>query len=134
MAAVIWGAPENINKDATDILNMMIENSTYPYSKDTEYGHGVIDLLQILDVNCEPLEYPCDTDEEDPCATKVCPEGQNCVNGTCIPDVINCGDVPCPVGYDCVNGICIPKDGNGIECINGMCPQDMKCVNGVCIF
>jgi len=102
IAAVIWGANENKNKDATAILNKMVEYSTYPYAKDAQFGHGVVDLKGLLDVNCEA--------DPDPCAGVTCPDGEVCVDGECIRS----------------------GGGNGIECLNGQCPPDMYCVRGVC--
>ena len=42
---------------------------------------------------------------KDPCDGVVCPEGQICVDGKCVPP---CEGVVCPDGYVCENGVCVP--------------------------
>ena len=44
----------------------------------------------------------------DPCEGVVCPDGQICKDGECIPEDDPCADVNCPDGFRCVNGECVP--------------------------
>ena len=44
----------------------------------------------------------------DPCEGIVCPEGQVCKDGKCIPVDDPCADVTCPEGFKCVDGECVP--------------------------
>ena len=121
VAAMVYEKYPNYSR--TQVFNKLKNASTSPNSKDPKFGYGMVDAV---------IATKCTTD---PCAEINCPEGQKCVNGTCVPDVISCADGGlCPPGFECKEGACVPTDGNGIECINGMCPQDMKCVGGICVY
>ena len=101
-------------------------------------GNGVFDPGE----NCE--NCPADV---------MCPPGQGCVGGLCVPlcgngvidpgeNCSNCpADVQCAPDEECVSGVCQPLCGNGVvdpgeDCAN--CPADVTCplgeacVGGVC--
>ena len=81
--------------------------------------------------------------------TTPCPDGFDCVDGKCIPQIGCNPNRPCPTGYECVGGICrqVCDDSTndcptGFDCWNGHCfpecpsegcPEGHKCIGGHCI-
>lgn len=65
-----------------------------------------------------------------------CPQGYECVNGTCCPanppqQPCN-SNLDCGLGFQCINGVCVSIQGD--ECVdNNDCPPGMRCKNGHCI-
>ena len=46
----------------------------------------------------------------DLCLRVVCPAGQKCVGGSCIPDKVCVDDAGCPPNHKCIEGNCIKQD------------------------
>jgi hypothetical protein len=61
----------------------------------------------------------------------VCPSGQHCMSGACIPDVC---DPPCGCGMTCVRGTCAPLC-NATQTLcgcNNCCAATELCDRGMC--
>lgn len=73
--------------------------------------------------NCKPTEHCVLNRCVDKCYGKVCEEGLQCVNGSCV----TCKSFDCPEGQWCVKDLCVDSPCTGITCDEGE-----ACVDGVC--
>jgi uncharacterized protein (TIGR03382 family) len=98
-----------------------------PHADEDSNGNGAVDEGET-DPN-EPsddvLVGPCETDED-------CPDGQQCVEGECVPTTVCVDDEDCPDGEICVEGECVPPPSE--ECTEDSdCADGEVCVEGECV-
>ncbi len=81
-----------------------------------------------------PTRQGCDG-KDDTCTGAIdknalCPQGQACVNGACVPDSCGAGEfgLSCPDGYSCENGGCVPTPCGDA----GVCRAGQTCQKGAC--
>ncbi len=75
-------------------------------------------------------------DEDAPCTLVECLEGEQCVDGTCLPvdPARPCvDDVDCDEGWICDTGVCTP-DSEEEQCASVSCDEGERCVDGVCMI
>ncbi len=61
----------------------------------------------------------------DPCADVLCEEGNQCIDGQCMPVIDPCATVDCAPGFTCSNGECQP---DAQQCMgDGECGPGMHC-------
>lgn len=68
------------------------------------------------------------------CEPRICPNGQLCINDTCVDGCTDPDD--CPTGYGCLNGQCVPC--NTLSCAGGIsfCEQALgcECIDNTCQY
>ncbi len=72
---------------------------------------------------------------DDACASVTCPDGQQCVDGTCVlaDTVVECvEDVDCAQDWLCDDGVCTPTTPED-PCESMTCEEGEECVEGVCV-
>jgi hypothetical protein len=76
------------------------------------------------DEACDGVDNDCDGEFDE--GDDLCPPGEVCVRGVCVP---YCGEeFPCDVGDVCENKVCVHADCVGVECEPGK-----ACIEGVCL-
>ena len=60
----------------------------------------------------------------------MCPDGEECVDGECVPVADPCDGVTCPDGEECVDGECLPVAD---PCDGVTCPDGEECIDGECV-
>ncbi len=85
--------------------------------------NGLIDDNALCPANTVCIDCQCVS----PCQGEFCPQGMDCIDGYCIPNV--CFGVSCPRGEMCSDGICVNL------CDLQTCPDDTVCdrTRGVCV-
>jgi MYXO-CTERM domain-containing protein len=78
---------------------------------------------------CNLLDDDCDGVIDNPDAPGLCPTGQVCFQGSCIPPC-STGEFPCIPPYVCDDNDGLCKDPH---CKNVTCASDQTCYHGVCI-
>jgi MYXO-CTERM domain-containing protein len=78
---------------------------------------------------CNLLDDDCDGVIDNPDAPNLCPNGQVCYQGTCIPPC-STGEFPCIPPYVCDDNDGLCKDP---ACMNTKCASDQVCYRGVCV-
>lgn len=93
---------------------------------DKEGGKG-LEPIKVTIVNCDDPNNPPDDDSF--CATKECPDGKFCCEGSESCEEC-CNNKQCGPGKICEKGKCVDKP----ECTqNKDCPGDQVCEEGICI-
>lgn len=121
VAALIWAMPEHKNKNAQQIINLMVQNASYPSARDPHFGWGVVDVSKIIECSSST----------DPCDGVTCPPGLECVNGIC-KSPKDCEGVICPPGFYCLNGDCVRELNKECE-RDAQCPIGYECEKGICM-
>jgi hypothetical protein len=78
---------------------------------------------------CNLLDDDCDGIIDNPDAPGLCPSGEVCYQGTCIPPC-STGEFPCTPPYICDDSDGLCKDP---ACMNANCNPDQVCYRGECI-
>ncbi len=100
----------------------------------TQCANGGMDIkcrqdIQMRAETCNLLDDDCDGVIDNPDAPGLCPSGQVCYQGTCIPPC-STGEFPCIPPYVCDDSDGLCKDP---ACMNVTCGTDQTCYHGVCI-
>jgi MYXO-CTERM domain-containing protein len=85
--------------------------------------------IQPRQETCNLLDDDCDGVIDNPDAPNLCPNGQVCYQGTCIPPC-STGEFPCIPPYQCDDSDGLCKDP---ACMNAKCASDQICYRGVCV-
>jgi hypothetical protein len=100
----------------------------------TQCANGGMDIkcrpdIQSRPETCNLLDDDCDGIIDNPEAPGLCPNGQVCYQGTCIPPC-STGEFPCIPPYVCDDSDGLCKDPH---CMNVTCASDQTCYRGVCV-
>jgi hypothetical protein len=100
----------------------------------TQCANGGMDIKCRQDIQprtetCNLLDDDCDGVIDNPDDPNLCPNGQVCYQGTCIPPC-STGEFPCIPPYQCDDSDGLCKDP---ACMNVKCGSDQTCYRGICV-